>query len=186
MVDLIHLFDFLFIVLVLYFSKYAYEKKYYIKFFEYFKIFVVIYLASFFAPYMGSFLQKVYLLQADTYITLLILSFGLNLFLLYTFWNKIIKVIFAKISTHKIKEFFAKVLSLVEVLIISTLGVYLIMQLYLSKVYFYKGMEQTYFYPYIEKFYIKFLNEDILAILQGSNTGTNSKELLYKSFTNAF
>ena len=58
------------------------------------------------------------------------------------------------------------------------------MQLYISKKYIYNSMKKTYTYNYIEKFYIKFLNNDILAILQGSSTGTSTKEILFKSFTN--
>jgi hypothetical protein len=177
--------DIIFVGLVIYFSKFAYEKKYYIKFFEYFKIFVAVVIASKLAPYTGFILQKLYITQADTYITLLIISFGLNVILIYYFWKNLIKAVDNFIPTSKLKIISAKVLSFVEVLVFMSLFLYFIMQIYLIKITLQPIMKNTYSYTYITKFYHKFLNEDILAILEGSSTGTNSKEVLFKTFTNS-
>ena len=65
------LLDIVFLGLLIYFTKIAYEKKYYVKFFEYFKIFVTIFIATKLAPYTGMTLQKLLIIKADTYITLL-------------------------------------------------------------------------------------------------------------------
>lgn len=184
MVDWINLFDIVLVGVILYFSKVAYEKKYYMKFFEYFKIVIAIYIASKFAPPMGHFLQNIHILKADTYIVLLLISFGINFGLLYIFWKNMVRVLDRFFSTEKIKTIVAKLFSFLEVTIVITLILFIVMQLYISKVYIYKSLKKTYTYPYIEKFYVKFLNNEILAILQGSSTGTNTKEVLFKSFTN--
>jgi len=184
MVNLYFIFDILFFGCIVYFSKIAYEKKYYIKFFEYFKIIIAIYLATKLAPYTGKLLQNFYITKADTYIVLILISFALNFFALFFFWKNMIKIFDRVFSTSALRVWFAKILSFVEVLIIFSLGLFLVMQLYVSKKYIYKNMKATYSYDYIEKFYIKFLNNDILAILQGSSTGTSTKEILFKSFTN--
>lgn len=184
MVDLYFIFDIAFIALVLYFSKIAYEKKYYVKFFEYFKIIIAIYIASNLAPYTGKFLQTLHITKADSYIILILISFALNIGILFFFWKNLIKIINRFFNTSRLHLLFAKILSFFEVLIVFSLGIFLVMQLYISKKYVYNSMKKTYTYSYIEKFYIKFLNNDILAILQGSSTGTSTKEILFKSFTN--
>jgi hypothetical protein len=177
--------DITFLVLLGYFSKIAYEKKYYIKFFEYFKIFVTIYIASKLAPFTGLTLQNLYIIKADTYITLIIISFSLNVVLIFYFWKNLVKATNNFLSTNKMKIFFAKVLSVLEVSIILTLFLYLIMQIYIVKVNLHQTLDKTYTYTIVSNFYHKFLNKDILAILQGSNTGTNQKEILFKSFSNS-
>ena len=185
MVSWVNLIDLLFVGLFVYGSKIAFERRYYIKFFEYFKLFIILYLASKLAPYSGTMLQKMMILKADTYITLILIAFGINFLILYNFWKYFIKVFNNYFSSANIRTLFAKVLSFLEVLIILSFGLYLMMQIYFIKINLQPTMKQTYVYPAVAKFYHKFLNNDIVKILEGSTTGTNSKEVLFKSFTNA-
>jgi len=67
-----------------------------------------------------------------------------------------------------------------------TFSIYIVMQLYISKVYLYKTMKKSYSYSKIEKFYNNFLNDDFISILLNSDTGTNHKEIIYKNFKNSF
>lgn len=177
--------DIVFVGLVIYFAKIAFEKKYYVKFFEYFKIFVAIFIASKLAPYTGMTLQKLFIIKSDTYITLLIIAFSVNFFLIYYFWKSFVKAFNNFISTSKLKNISAKVLSLLEAVLLFTFVLYMTMQIYIIKINLEPTLNKTYTYKIVKSFYHKFLNEDILAILQGSNTGTNTHEVIFKSFTNS-
>ena len=50
----------------------------------------------------------------------------------------------------------------------------------------YKNMKKSYSYPKIEKFYNTFLNDDFVNMVLNSDTGTNHKEIIFKSFKNSF
>ena len=60
------------------------------------------------------------------------------------------------------------------------------MQLYISKAYLSKSFHKSYSYPKIEYFYNSFLNDDFVNMVLHSDTGTNHKEVIFKSFKNSF
>lgn len=186
MVSFYNIFDLILVVLICYFSFYAYKSKTYLKIFHYFKIFLLITISAKLALYTGIILQDIYIIKADTYTTLLLIGFGINIIILlhtykyiYNFLNKII-------NSNKIKKFAAIVISCLEVTILSTFALYLTMQLYISKQYLSNHLDKTYSYKIVEKFYHKFLNDNFVNMVMGSDTGTNTKEVIFKSFKNAF
>jgi len=173
-------------ILIAYFTYISYKKQIYVKIFEYFKLFFIITLSTKLASYSAIVLTKMHLIKADTYTTLILISFTLNFIVLYFSWKFIVKIINKYFNSSKIKIFFAKVFTFLEVLIIITFSIYIVMQLYISKAYLYKIISQSYSYPKIEKFYNNFLNDDFISILLNSDTGTNHKEIIYKNFKNSF
>ncbi len=86
----------------------------------------------------------------------------------------------------KIRTIFAKTFTFLEVLTIVTFSLYIVMQLYITKAYLYKSLKKSYSYPKIEKFYHSFLNDDFVNMILNSDTGTNHKEIIFKSFKNSF
>ncbi|MEA3513379.1 MAG: hypothetical protein U9R37_07230 [Campylobacterota bacterium] len=133
----------------------------------------------------GLLLQKFYITKADTYTTLTLISFVINFLILFYTWKYIFIVLNKYINSAKIKILFAKVFTFLEVLIITTFSIYIIMQLYISKVYLYKTIKKSYSYPKIEKFYKNFLGDDFVNMILNSDTGTNHKEVIFKSFKNS-
>ena len=180
------LIDILFVVLIGFATYYSYQKKIYIKIFEYFKLFILITLSAKFASNTGWFFQAHHVLKTDTYATLILIGFSINLVLFYYLSKFIIEFSDRFIDSAKIKTYFAKALTFFEVLVIATFCLYIIMQLYPSKKYLYPTMKKTYTYPYVRKFYIKFLNDDFIHMILNSDSGTNYKEVIFKSFKNAF
>ncbi len=178
--------DVLFLLLIIFACYYSYQKKIYIKIFHYFKIFFIITVAAKLSSYTGVLLQKLYITKADTYTTLILIAFVVNLFIIYFSWKYIFQFTRTYINNEKLKIVFAKVFTAIEVLIIFTFSLYILMQVYLAKVYIYPIFKETYSYPKIEKFYKSFLNDDFVNMVLGSDTGTNHKEVIFKSFKNSF
>ena len=185
MVNIYNLVDFIFLVILVYFTYISYKNKIYLKIFEYFKLFVIISLSAKLSSTSAIILQDLHITKADTYTTLILISFVLNFMLMYHFYKYITKFINKFISSEKIKEIFAKLFTFVEVLTLLTFSIYIIMQIYIVKVYFYKGMKKTYSYPKIQKFYKSFLNDNFINMIIKSDTGTNYKEVIFKSFKNS-
>ncbi len=185
MVSFYNILDLVLITFIALFTYISYEKRIYIKIFEYFKIFLVITFSAKLSSYTAILLQKLYITKADTYTTLILISFVVNLFILYFGWRYIFKFLNNYISSSKIKILFAKFFTFIEVLIIITFSIYIFMQLYISKAYLYKTFHKTYSYPKIEKFYNSFLNDDFINMVLNSDTGTNHKEVIFKSFKNS-
>lgn len=156
------------------------------KIFEYFKIFFVITISAKLSSSTGVLLQKLYITKADTYTTLILISFILNFLILYYGWGYILAFTKQYINNEKLKTLFAKIFTGIEVVIIVTFSLYILMQIYLAKVYLYPTLSKTYTYPKIEKFYKKFLNDDFVRMILSSDTGTNYKEVIFKSFKNSF
>jgi hypothetical protein len=186
MVSYYTILDAIFIALVAYGIYYNYTHKSYIKTFEYFKIFLMITFAAKLSNSTAILLQKLYITKADTYTTLILIAFVVNFLVFYFGYRSILKLTPNFINNEKIKLFLAKIFTIIEVLVISTFTLYIVMQIYLAKVYLYPTAKQTYIYPKIEKFYNSFLNDDFVNMVMGSDTGTNHKEVLFKSFKNAF
>jgi hypothetical protein len=186
MVSFYNTIDLVLIAAIIVLTKISYEKKIYIKIFEYFKIFMAITVSAKLATYTAIILQKFYITKADTYTTLILISFVVNLVLLYYGWRYIFAFSNKFMQNVKVRTFFAKTFTFLEVLIIITFSLYIIMQLYITKAYLYKSLHKSYSYPIIEKFYNSFLNDDFINMVLNSDTGTNHKEVIFKSFKNSF
>ncbi len=186
MVSYYNIIDLLFIILVVYGIYYSYTHKSYVKIFEYFKIFIAITMSAKMASFTAIYLQKLYITKADTYTTLLLISFVVNLLIIIYGYKSVFKLTRNFVNSEKIKTLLAKIFTVIEVIVISTFALYIVMQLYIAKLYLYPTMKQTYLYPKIEKFYNGFLNYDFVLMVMGSDTGTNHKEVLFKSLKNSF
>lgn len=185
MVTIYNLIDFIFLVSFITAFYIGYEKKIYIQIFEYFKIFILITLSAKLASTTAFLLQNFHITSSDTYTTLILIAFIVNILIIYFSWKSILKFTNKYINNKKIKIVFEKFITFVEVLILLTFITYIIMQLYISKIYIYDAFNKTYFYPLVEHFYISFLGDDFLNMLLNSNTGTNYKEVIFKSLNNS-
>jgi len=178
--------DLVLIASILILTRISYERKIYIKIFEYFKIFMAITLSAKLSSYTAIFLQKFYITKADTYTTLILISFVINIIILYFGWKYIFAFSNKFMQNVKIRTALAKTFTFLEVFTLITFSMYIVMQLYISKAYLYSSMKKTYSYPKIEKFYNSFLNDDFVNMVLNSDTGTNHKEIIFKSFKNSF
>ena len=186
MVNFYFLIDLTLLFFIIYLSFYSYKKKIYIKLFEYIKIFIIISISAKFASFTGISLQKLNIFSADTYTTLILIGFGLNFITILYLFKIFLRYSNKYIDNKKIKTFFAKSFTLIEIIILTTFTLYILMQLSLSKTYIYPTMKKSYSYPYIKLFYIKFLNDDFVNLLLNNDTKTNHKEVIFKSLKNSF
>jgi len=178
--------DLVLLLTIVLLTRISYERKIYIKIFEYFKIFMAITLSAKLSGYTAILLQKFFITKADTYTTLILISFTVNIFILYFGWRYIFAFSNKFMQNTKVRTMLAKTFTFLEVFTIITFSIYIIMQLYISKAYLYKSMKKSYSYPKIEKFYNSFLNDDFVNMVLNSDTGTNHKEIIFKSFKNSF
>ena len=186
MVNLYFLFDLFLFLFILFTIYYSYKNKIYIKIFDYFKLFVIITISAKFASYTGITMEKINIISSDTFITLVLIGFSVNIVVLFYSEKYIFKLIDKYINSGMIKVFFAKLITTIEVIVITTFSIYILMQLSISKSYIYPTIQKSYSYPYIKSFYMKFLTDDFLNIVLKADTGTNYKEVLFKSFKNSF
>ena len=186
MVSFYNSIDLVLIASILILTRIIYERNIYIKIFEYFKIFMAITLSAKLSSYTAIFLQKFYITKADTYTTLILISFVINIIILYFGWKYIFAFSNKFMQNVKIRTALAKTFTFLEVFTLITFSMYIVMQLYISKAYLYSSMKKTYSYPKIEKFYNSFLNDDFVNMVLNSDTGTNHKEIIFKSFKNSF
>lgn len=135
---------------------------------------------------MSYFLQKIHFLNADSYAIAIFIAFIINLIILFSSYKAILKFLDTFINSQSIKTFFAKVITLFEITIICTFSLFLIMQIHLIKRYATQPLAKTITYPYIKTFYTKFLNDDFIYAVLHTDTKTNHKELIFKSFKNSF
>ena len=177
--------DLLFLIIIIFSIKYAYEKKIYIKIFDYIKLFIIITLSAKLSHFTGQYLQSLGITKVDTYATLIFISFMINfLFLSYSgkfFINLLNKII----NSNKTRILMAKVFTTVEVIILFTLSLYIFMQLNLSKIYIEQYLIKSFSYKYIKHFYKSFLNDEFVNLIMNSDTGTNPQEVLFKCFRNS-
>jgi hypothetical protein len=185
MVDFYNILDLILFLSIVSLSFVSYKKRVYIKIFEYMKLFIIISISAKLSSGTGVLLQKLYITKADTYTTLILIGFVVNLIIIFFSWSYIFRFLNHYISSNKIRSFFAKLFTFLEVLIIVTFSLYIFMQLYISKVYLIKTLHRSYSYPKIEKFYHSFLNDDFVNMVLSSDTGTNHKEVIFKSFKNS-
>lgn len=177
--------DFILLFTISFFTYYAYAKRTYIKIFDYFKIFLIITLSGKFASLTATLLQNFYITKADTYTILILIAFVINILILYFSWKFIFKITKIFVNNERVKSFFAKLFTLIEVIIITTFLLFILMQFYPAKKYIYSSFKNSFSYPIIEKFYLKFLNDDFRLMILNQDTRTNHKELLFKSFKNS-
>jgi len=177
--------DVLFLLLIIFAYYYSYQRKIYLKIFEYFKIFLAITLSAKLSSTTAILLQKLYITKADTYTTLILIAFVVNLLILYFSWKYIFQFTKKYINNEKLKVLLTKLFTGIEVLIIITFSFYILMQIYIVKLYLYPTFKKSYSYPKIEKFYKSFLNDNFVNMVLGSDTGTNHKEVIFKSFKNS-
>lgn len=178
----IDIFLFLALVFLIYFG---YKNRVYEKLFEYFKIFLFLTLSAKLAPYMGTALQKLYITKADTYTTLLLISFVVNYVLFHFGFKYILKFSNNFINNQKVKTSFALILTIFEITIVFTLGLYIFMQVYLVKLALENPLNKSYSYPVIERFYKSFFNDKFTNAVLNLDTSTSSKELIFKNLKNS-
>lgn len=181
-----YLLDFLLFALIGALSYYAYEKRIYLKIFEYFKIFLWITISAKLASQMGLFLQKIGFLNSDSYAVTILIGFILNLIILFYSHELVLAFLNTFFNNQKIKELFAKFITVLEITIIVTFSLYILMQIKVIKSAIQPSMNKSISYPYIKRFYKKFLNDDFVYMVLHSDTGTNYKEVIFKSFKNSF
>jgi hypothetical protein len=175
-----------FITTILLLSYWAYQNRFYIKLFEYFKIFILITIAAKLSTPMAIFLQKIHFLNADSYAIAIFIAFVMNLMILFSSYKLILKFLDTLINSQSIKAFFAKLITFFEITIICTFSLFLMMQITLIKRHASSPLAKTITYPYIKTFYTQFLNDDFIYALLHTDTKTNHKELIFKSFKNSF
>ena len=178
------LIDLVLFILISFGTYYNYSRKTYIKVFEYFKVFALISISTKFAVYTASYLSKWHIILADTYTILILIAFSLNVVIVYYSWSVLYRFSAKFVNNEKIKMLFAKLITVIEVVIIVTFTLFMLMQLNINKKYIYTTVKKSYSYPYIKHFYIKFLNDDMLKMILNSDTGVNHKEIILKSFKN--
>ncbi len=183
-----HIYILLDLLLVLFagvLSYYSYRKKSYIRLFEYFKIFVLITISAKLAAKTGVFLQEAGILRADTYSVAILIGFGLNLAGFYFAMLLLLDLLKNHVHSSGLRKLAAVTVSVVQVAVLSSFLLYITMQLTPAKRYLYPHFQKSYLYLHIKRFYIKFLNDDFVYMLLSSETGTNPKEVIFKSFKNS-
>lgn len=181
-----YLIDIILVLSILLLSYWAYQNRFYIQLFEYFRIFILITIAAKLSSKMAVLLQKIHFLNADSYAIAIFIAFIVNLVILFSSYKFILKVLNAFINSQSIKSFFAKLITLFEITVICTFSLFLIMQISIVKRYVSPPLAKTITYPYIKSFYTKFLNDDFIYAILHTDTKTNHKELIFKSFKNSF
>jgi hypothetical protein len=186
MVNLYFLIDIILFIFISFAIYYSYQKKIYIKIFNYFKLFIIITISAKLASQTGISLEKLNILSTDTYTTLILIGFAINVSILFYSWEFLYLLVNKFINSNQIKTFFAKLTVVLEVITIATFSLYIIMQLSISKKYIYPIMIKSYSYVYIKSFYKKFLNDDFVDMILNADTGTNHKEIIFRSLKNSF
>jgi hypothetical protein len=165
---------------------YSYTHRSYVKTFAFFKAVVLIALAAKFSHTMAIWLQDFSITKADTYTTLLLIAFVINFLIAYAAFSALAHLSATVVNNATIKGVLAKLFTVFEVLVVSTFSLYIVMQLYVSKVHIYPVMSQTYLYPKIERFYHGFLSDDLVRMVMGFQAGTSRKEVIFESFKKSF
>ena len=181
MFTLYHLIDLVLIALIGYGTFYYYQKRIYLKLFEYFKIFLLLTLSAKLAPFSAKMLAKISLISADTYAIALLIGFGVNFAIFFYGYKYAFKFLNNFINSAKVRTYTAMVVTFLEVLVISTFLLFMFMQLKPAKFYIHPSMQQSVSYPKIEKFYISFLNEKFIHSLFSNDSKTSTQEVIFKS-----
>ncbi len=176
-----HIIDILLIAIVGYATYYYYQKRIYLKLFEYFKIFFLISLSAKLAPFTGTYLQKFYITATDTHSITVLIGFGVNFAILFYGYKYIFKLLNNIINSQKARSLLAQVTTFIEVSVIITFLLFMSMQLHPSKVYVMPTLQKTMIYPHIKNFYIKFLNDKFIYMILNNDSPMDTKEVIFKS-----
>lgn len=181
MFTLYNLLDLAFIALISYGTYYYYKKRIYLQLFEYFKIFAILTISVKLAHFSASLLHQFSITSTDTYAIALLIGFGANFALLFFSYKYAFRFLNNFINSAKIRSYSVKLITFLEVLIISTFLLFMTMQLKPAKIFIYPSMQKTIFYPKVKKFYVSFLNEKFVHSLFSNDSKTNTQELIFKS-----
>ena len=181
-----YLIDFTFFVLIIYFTKIAYERQYYLKIFEYIKIFILLSISAKLAHPSGILLKKLYIFNPDTYFIMILIAFLFNFLFLFYSYKFLLQFLNRFINSVFIKNTFAKFISLFEVVLLFTFLTFFLMQVTFVKKLLTPVINKSFSYKHVKKFYIKFLNKDFVLMLTSTDTQTNYKEILLKSLKSSF
>lgn len=185
MVNFYIILDLFLFAFIIYATDYSYKKRVYLKLFEYFKLFIIITISAKQAHFTAVWLQKLHITTADTYTTLILMGFGLNFILAFYVVKYGLIYSDKKIKNNIFKNTIARIVTFIEVILVVTFSLYIFMQLNLTKKYLNTSLQKSYGYPYIQNFYIKFLNDDFVDMVLNSDTGINKKEIIFKSLKNS-
>lgn len=178
--------DLLFFISIVLFAYFNYINRNYIKVFDYIKIFIFVFISSTYAYKTYIFLNKIYVLQADSYYIAILICFVINLLILIYGYKYIFKALNYIISSSKIKMLLAKIVSFLESILLISFMIFILMQINPIKKLSLKTLNKTYSYPYIKKFYIKVIDKNFTSIFLTSDSKINRQESILKSIKNSF
>ena len=176
------LIDIFLVAMMVYLIIYSYKKEIHLKFLDYVRVFIIFSVSARFANATGLTLNKFSITMADTYTTLIVLGFFINLSLLL-----IINAIHNKFSKKyiektKVQKSIKLSVIIIEVFVLATFSLYFFMQFTPTKKFIYPTLNKSYSYPYIKQFYVKFLNDDFLKVILDPHSDAQNYEGVYKSF----
>jgi len=177
------LFDVVLAIVILGMSYLSFKKRVYLKIYEYVKILLLMTLSASFAVKTGLFLQKNSIISGDTYSVIVLFGFGVNIALIILIYN-LLKKIKLLVSNQTLKEFTAISVNFIQILFIVTFSLYIAMQIYIPKKYFSSYLEQTYSYPAIKLFYMRFINDEFVDMIIYQESKTTPKEIIINSLKN--
>ena len=181
MIDYYNIIDVALVVIIGYSTFYYYNKKIYLKLFDYFKIFILIAISAKFAIFTGSNLEKFSIISTDTNAIMTLIGFTLNFAILFYGYKFIFKIINNVINSQVIRTYLAQLTTLLEVVVIVTFLLFMTMQLKPSKIFLAPSMQKTVTYPYIKSFYMKFLNKKFINMIINNDGTMDTKEIIFKS-----
>ena len=125
------------------------------------------------------------LIKADSYSVLVLIAFTLNFLLLFYSYGFLLQLSNVLINNKKLKEIFAKAITLIEVVILFTFSLYILMQISINKKYIQPTLKTSIIYSYSADFYKKFLDYDFVYMIISSDSHINHKEVIFKSIKNS-
>jgi hypothetical protein len=152
------------------------------------KLFVLFALSSKYAYFTGATLTQWHLLAPMSVGVLLLLGFAFNFGVLWMVALGLEKM-FQKKKTSQITTFqrmLKGVWVVLQINVTVTFAFFVILQFPYPKPWIYAHLKNSFFYPKVEKFYLRLFSPTFVkSVVMGSDTGTNQKELIFKSLTHA-
>lgn len=175
------IFDILLFISIIYLSFYAYKHRFYIKLFDYVKIFIFITISANLAPSANSLFHKLNIISSDTYVIGVLIAFTFNFLILVYSYKTIFKILNHLIKSQKIKALIAKIVSFIESLLIITISLFLLMQISPIKKSIQSSLLKTYSYPIIKKFYMNTINQKFSNLFMQSDTKLQKYEAFFRN-----
>lgn len=180
--NFLHLiFDILLLVSIVFLTIYAYKHRFYLKLFDYLKIVLFITISANLAPSANSFFHKAGILLSDTYTIGILISFTFNFFLLLFTYKSIFKILNHLIKSQSIKILIAKIVSFIEAILITTLFIFLLMQIKPIKSTLQSTIIKSYSYPLIKKFYMNTINKKFSNLFMNNDSKVQRYEAFFKT-----